>query len=50
MARLPGLPPSSENFLAEAQARANVGDVSGAEKILRLIPKTSGVFVDAARL
>ena len=50
MARLPGLPPSSENLLAEAQARANVGDVSGAEKILRLIPKTSGVFVDAARL
>ena len=29
MARLPGLPPSSENLLAEAQARANVGDVSG---------------------
>lgn len=50
MARSPGLPPSPERLLAEAQSRANAGDMAGAEKLLRQVPRTSSAAVDAARL
>lgn len=50
MARSPALPPSPEHLFAEAQTRANAGDVARAEKLLRQIPRTSVVAADAARL
>lgn len=50
MARSPGLPPSPEALLTEAQSRANAGDVPGAVELLRQIPPTSSIALDAARL
>lgn len=45
-----GASPSPEHLLAQAQARANAGDVAGAEALLADIPKAGGVALDAARL
>jgi len=50
MARSTGLPPPPEQLFAEAQSRAQAGDVAGAEDLLRALPKNSDVALDAARL
>lgn len=50
MSASPGPATSPERLLAEAQTRANAGDAAGAQRLLRQIPRQSGVGANAARL